>query len=104
VSTLRAVFPLRADHPYSETEILDVAPIDIFAGLSKKFISQFPAQFVTDEMAKQALDVEFHWVTEHGQEGKLTAGATIKPTVSFCLARCLTSTNTYSITLTIVLH
>jgi len=33
-------------------------------------------------MAEQALDVEFHWVTEHGQDGKLTAGATIKATVS----------------------
>jgi hypothetical protein len=33
-------------------------------------------------MAKQALDVEFHWVTEHGQDGVLTAGATMKPTVS----------------------
>jgi hypothetical protein len=32
-------------------------------------------------MAKQALDVEFHWVTEHGQDGILTAGATVKPTV-----------------------
>jgi hypothetical protein len=32
-------------------------------------------------MANQALDVEFHWVTEHGQDGMLTAGATVKATV-----------------------
>jgi hypothetical protein len=72
----------KANLEISQTEILDVAPLDVFAGLSKEFISNFPPELVTPEMAKQALDVEFHWVTEHGQDGKLTAGATIKPTVS----------------------
>jgi hypothetical protein len=43
---------------------------------------QFPPELVTDEITKQALDIEFYWATEHGREGKLTAGATIKPTVS----------------------
>jgi hypothetical protein len=64
----------------SKTEILDVAPIDVFAGLSKEFVHNFP--LISPEMTKQALDVEFHWVTEHGQHGILTAGATVKPTVS----------------------
>jgi hypothetical protein len=80
------------------TEILDVAPVDMFASLSKDFIHQFPSELVTDEMAKQALDVEFHWVTEHGQEGKLTAGATIKPTVRYDFAIHSTSTNVCSTT------
>jgi hypothetical protein len=53
---------------------------------------------MTDEMAKQALDVEFHWVIEHGQEGKLTAGATIKPTVSDSIARHSMPTNMRSTT------
>lgn len=69
--------------PHSRrTEILDVAPLDVFTGLSKEIIQNFLPGFVTDEMAKQALDIEFHWVTEHGQDGVLTAGATIKATVS----------------------
>lgn len=79
---------LDADHQKSETEILDVAPIDIFAGLSKEFVQRFPPELMTDKMFKQALDVETYWVTEHGQEGKLTAGATIKPTVSHNTATC----------------
>jgi hypothetical protein len=91
-------FLLHTDHSPSETEILDVAPIDIFAGLSKHFIQQFPSDLVTEEMAKQALDVEFHWVTEHGQEGKLTAGATIEPTVSGRTTKHAPPTNTRSTT------
>jgi hypothetical protein len=87
-----------ANQQNSVTEILDVAPIDMFASLSKDFIHQFPSELVTDEMAKQALDVQFHWVTEHGQEGKLTAGAIIKPTVSYDFATHPTSTNVCSTT------
>jgi hypothetical protein len=37
---------------------------------------------MSDDMRRQALDVESHWVTEHGQEGQLTAGATVKATAS----------------------
>ena len=71
-----------ADSHNSRTEILDVAPLDIFSGLSKEVIDNFLPGFVTPEMAKQALDIEFHWVTEHGQDGVLTAGANVKATVS----------------------
>lgn len=60
-----------------------MAPIDLFAGLSKEFVQNFPPEFVSEKMSKEALDVEFHWVTEHGQDGHLTAGATVKATVSF---------------------
>ncbi|KAK4554980.1 hypothetical protein LTR86_007746 [Recurvomyces mirabilis] len=65
------------------TEILDVAPIDIFSGLSKEFLANFPPQLITEDTRKQALDVEFHWVNESGAEAHLTAGATIKPTHTF---------------------
>jgi hypothetical protein len=50
--------------------------------MSKEIVGEFLPGFVTDDMAKQALDIEFHWVTEHGQDGVLTAGATVKATVS----------------------
>ena len=72
----------KTDSHNRRTEILDVAPLDVFTGLSKEIIQNFLPGFVTDEMAKQALDIEFHWVTEHGQDAVLTAGATIKATVS----------------------
>jgi hypothetical protein len=66
--------------------------------VSKKCIEQFPPELVPDEMAKQAFDVEFHWVTEHGQDGKLTAGASIRPTVSCHIDGCSTPTNICSMT------
>jgi hypothetical protein len=72
----------KAEPQNRRTEILDVAPLDVFSGLSKEIIQNFMPGFVTDDMAKQALDFEFHWVTEHGQDGVLTAGATVKATVS----------------------
>lgn len=43
-------------------------------------MQNFP--LISADMVKQALDVEIHWVTEHGQDGVLTAGATVKATVS----------------------
>ena len=39
---------------------------------------------LTHEMRGEALDVDFHWVNESGKPAKLTAGATIQPTVSNC--------------------
>lgn len=65
----------------STTEILDVAPIDIFSGLSKEIVQNFPEDLLPARLRDQALDVEFHWVTEHGKEAKVTAGGTIKATV-----------------------
>jgi hypothetical protein len=71
-----------------ETEILDVAPIDLLHGLSKKFISVLP---LPDELKAKALDINFHWVTEKGDPAKLTANMTLSATVclphlsSFCV-------------------
>ncbi|ETN41053.1 uncharacterized protein HMPREF1541_02987 [Cyphellophora europaea CBS 101466] len=67
----------------SVTEILDVATLDIFAGLSKDFTNNFPSELVSDQWKKEALDVEFHWVNETGKDATLTAGITLKPTDSF---------------------
>ncbi|KAK3072537.1 hypothetical protein LTR53_006636 [Teratosphaeriaceae sp. CCFEE 6253] len=67
----------------SKTEILDVAPLDIFSGISKEFLPNFPPHLITDRMRKEALDVEYHWVTEHGQDAVLAAGAIVKATHDF---------------------
>ncbi|OQN96624.1 hypothetical protein B0A48_17054 [Cryoendolithus antarcticus] len=64
----------------SVTEILDVAPLDIFSGMSKEFTKTIPDFLLPSSIKEQAIDVDFHWVTEHGQEAKLTAGTIIKPT------------------------
>ena len=83
----------KADSQDRRTEILDVAPLDVFTGLSKEIVDNFLPDFLTGDMAKQALDIEFHWVTEHGQDGVLTAGATIKATVSDALQTYLSQAN-----------
>lgn len=65
----------------SETELLDVAPIDFFASMSKEFIEWLPPQFVSDDMKTQAIDVAFHWVNEKGGVARLTSGLQILATV-----------------------
>lgn len=62
-----------------ETEILDVAPVDLLNGLSQKMINFLP---LPDPMKAKALNAEFHWVNQDGEEAKLTAGINLKPTVS----------------------
>ncbi|PMD37917.1 class I glutamine amidotransferase-like protein [Hyaloscypha variabilis F] len=66
-----------------ETEILDVAPIDIFNALTKKFVHNFPEHVLPEHLRAQALDFEFHWVNETGKAAHLTAGGIINPTDSF---------------------
>jgi hypothetical protein len=60
------------------TEILDVAPIDLLHGLSKRFVDALP---LSDELRAKALDIDFHWVTEKGTPAKLTANITLQATV-----------------------
>jgi hypothetical protein len=59
-----------------------LAPIDFLNGMTKKFLPGFPAGLVPDEAKEDALDIEFHWVNETGDTAMLTAGLSIKPTVS----------------------
>ena len=66
-------------HRTSETEILDVAPIDLLNGMSNRFIHDLP---LPDVIKAQALDVSFHWVSEEGETATLTGGLTIQCTVS----------------------
>lgn len=70
---------LNTSKPNSETEILDVAPIDFLNGISHKFIKFLP---FSDSIKAQALDIEFYWVNVDGEDTKLTAGLTLKPTVN----------------------
>lgn len=61
------------------TEILDVAPVDLLHSLSKDFLKRLP--YVPAHLADQGIDIEFHWVTEHGDDGDATANIKIKATV-----------------------
>jgi hypothetical protein len=61
-----------------ETEILDVAPIDLLHGISKKFVNAIP---LSEELKAKALDINFHWVTESGTAAKLTSNITMEATV-----------------------
>lgn len=67
----------------SETEILDVAPIDMMHGLSKKFLDTFPPGMLPAATAAQALDLEFHWVSETNDPIRLTSGIKMLPTDTF---------------------
>jgi len=66
-----------------ETEILDVAPIDLLHGFSKKFTEILP---ISEELKANPLDIRFHWITEKGTPAKLTANMTLSATVSLPFA------------------
>ena len=61
-----------------ETEVLDVAPIDLLHGISTNFIKDLP---LSDNLKAKAPEVNFHWVTETGSSAKLTANMTLSATV-----------------------
>ena len=61
-----------------ETEVLDIAPIDLLNGISKEFTQHLP---LPAHIKEQALDFTFHWVNEKGDEARLTSGMTLKCTV-----------------------
>ncbi len=73
--------PAFTEHHCSETEILDVAPIDLLYGMSKHFVKPFEDDILTPELKAQALDFEFHWVNQFGKASSLTGGLPIQPTV-----------------------
>lgn len=68
------------------TEILDVAPVDMIHSLSKNFIETFPGgDLFPSYYTAQALDIEIHWITEHGKDtpARLTSNITLLPTVRY---------------------
>lgn len=65
----------------SVTEILDIAPVDFLAGLSKQTVAELPKGVLPEEQCEQALEIEFHWVNEKGGPAKLTGGLSVQATV-----------------------
>jgi hypothetical protein len=61
-----------------ETEIQDVAPIDLLHGISTRFINDLP---LPAEVKAKAPEMNFHWITENGEPGKLTSNIQIVATV-----------------------
>ncbi|KAI1131410.1 class I glutamine amidotransferase-like protein [Nemania abortiva] len=68
-----------------ETELLDIAPIDMVHGLSRRFAQSCPDELGPPDFKDGAIDLEFHWVTEAGPQtpANLTSGLRIVPTDSF---------------------
>jgi hypothetical protein len=72
------------------TEILDVAPMDMFSSLSidEDFLIprdlDMPAEVMPPEARAQKMDFKFHWVSEAGPPTlmKFTSGIQMLPTVS----------------------
>ncbi|KAI1614303.1 class I glutamine amidotransferase-like protein [Exophiala viscosa] len=67
----------------SETEILDVAPVDLLYGMSKLLVNDFGDSFLPPNLKAQALDMDFHWVNQTGKTARLTGGASVQPTDDF---------------------
>lgn len=64
------------------TELLDVAPVDYFHALDKKFLRSFPDSLFSPDEKAAGLDFEFHWVAEKNKAPcKLTSGGQLVPTV-----------------------
>lgn len=66
----------------SETEILDVAPIDLLHGMTPAWLNSFPDEWLSPQLKKQAIDIQFHWVNESGKPARITSGMTLNVTVS----------------------
>jgi hypothetical protein len=75
-------YHILADSHIRTTEILDVAPIDLLNGAAKEFTSELPDDLLAPELKAQAIDFEYHWVTETGvAPALLTSGIKMLPTV-----------------------
>jgi len=67
------------------TELLDVAPLDFFSALDKHLVGPLPETIVDSRLKLQALDIQYHWVSQAGPgvPSMLTAGISLNPTDSF---------------------
>lgn len=63
------------------TEILDIAPVDVLTAMSKDAISIFPPEVVAEELKKQAVAVDMHYVNESGKPARVTSGMSLNVTV-----------------------
>jgi transcriptional regulator GlxA family with amidase domain len=53
--------------------------MDLVNGLSPAFVKAFPEALAP--YSNDTIDIEWHWVNEHGTEAKMTAGMIVKATV-----------------------
>ncbi|KAI0012851.1 class I glutamine amidotransferase-like protein [Xylariaceae sp. FL0662B] len=69
----------------STTEILDVAPIDFIYRLSHAAVDVLPDELCPPHFKAQAIDLQFHWVSENGPvtNSQLTSTISLTPTDSF---------------------
>lgn len=64
------------------TEILDIAPVDVFTAMTPEALSVFPPGVIPEEMKTQAIETKFIYVNETGKPAKLTSGMSVNVTVS----------------------
>ncbi|KAF9766426.1 hypothetical protein IL306_001175 [Fusarium sp. DS 682] len=68
----------------SETEILDVAPVDFLYGLSKSVWKKNFAGVAPPQLESQTMDMEFHWISETGTASPSTMTSGIKIVATVC--------------------
>ncbi|KAM3496725.1 hypothetical protein MY10362_009901, partial [Beauveria mimosiformis] len=66
--------------PKGTTEMLDVAPVELFTWMDKKSLQflNFPP-----EMIEEGIDVVMHWINEDKEPAAMKGAAKIVPTDSF---------------------
>ncbi|KAL7893465.1 hypothetical protein HDV63DRAFT_408346 [Trichoderma sp. SZMC 28014] len=69
--------------PASTTELIDIAPVDLFNGLRPHFLSTVPPNAMTDGMKASAVPRDISWITEGGKPAQLTAGLKVEATHDF---------------------
>ncbi|KAI0481812.1 class I glutamine amidotransferase-like protein [Xylaria cf. heliscus] len=69
----------------SETEFIDIAPIDMIHGLSRHFVDAIPDELGPPGFKSGAIDMQFHWVSEAGPGTPARASSDLRivPTDSF---------------------
>lgn len=65
------------------TELLDVGPVDLLSAISTSFVNHMPDHIMPPEFRIQAIDFDFHWVSETGKTpGLLSSNLSVVPTVA----------------------
>ncbi|KAF2968617.1 hypothetical protein GQX73_g4984 [Xylaria multiplex] len=84
-------FLTTSDTLKGETELQDIAPVDMLHGLSRHFISTLPDALGPPGFKDGAIDFKFLWITEAGsaEPANLTGGLRILPTNSFATSPAL---------------
>ncbi len=62
-------------------ELVDVGRIDFLYAISRESVDGM--RFLPDDTRSQAVDVNFHWVSEDGGPRRITAGLNLLETVCY---------------------